>query len=101
MLIISLLAIGQLNEATGRRDVFFNLNGEPRVVSIEDTSTTEGGSGNGSKKNTTAVRPKANPQEKSQVGAPMSGVVVDVRVKVGSQVKVGDPLAVLSAMSKT
>jgi pyruvate carboxylase len=43
-------------------------------------------------------RPKADPGDSSQVGAPMSGVVVEIRVKDGGEVKKGDPLAVLSAM---
>jgi len=43
-------------------------------------------------------RPKADPGDSSQVGAPMSGVVVELRVKDGGEVKKGDPLAVLSAM---
>lgn len=43
-------------------------------------------------------RPKADPNDTSQVGAPMAGVVVELRVHVGSQVKKGDPVAVLSAM---
>ena len=43
-------------------------------------------------------RPKADPNDPGQVGAPMSGVVIEMRVHVGSVVKKGDPLAVLSAM---
>lgn len=43
-------------------------------------------------------RPKADPTDPGQVGAPMSGVVVELRVHVGSTVKKGDPIAVLSAM---
>lgn len=35
-LIIQLNAVGRLNEETGKRDVFFLLNGESRVVSVED-----------------------------------------------------------------
>merc|ERR1712225_146210 len=38
------------------------------------------------------------PSSHSQVGAPMSGVVVEIRVKDGGEVKKGDPIAVLSAM---
>jgi pyruvate carboxylase len=43
-------------------------------------------------------RPKADPSDPGQIGAPMSGVVVEMRVHVGSHVKKGDPVAVLSAM---
>ena len=44
------------------------------------------------------ARPKADPNDPGQVGAPMSGVVVELRIHVGSHVKKGDPIAVLSAM---
>jgi pyruvate carboxylase len=44
------------------------------------------------------ARPKADPSDPGQVGAPMSGVVIEMRVHVGSHVKKGDPIAVLSAM---
>ena len=94
-LIISLLAIGPLNEITGKRDVFFNLNGEARVVSVDDEET-----GKEVKSVTKVSRLKVDPKDKTQVGAPMSGVVVDIRVKEGSEVKIGDPIAVMSAMSK-
>ena len=43
-------------------------------------------------------RRKADPGDSSQIGAPMSGVVVEVRVHEGTDVKKGDPVAVLSAM---
>jgi len=43
-------------------------------------------------------RRKADPGDSSHVGAPMSGVVVEVRVHEGTDVKKGDPVAVLSAM---
>jgi len=37
-LIIKYLAVGPLNTATGKREVFFELNGEARAVGISDTS---------------------------------------------------------------
>ena len=43
-------------------------------------------------------RRKADPGDSSHVGAPMSGVVVEIRVHEGTDVKKGDPVAVLSAM---
>ena len=88
VLILKLLAVGPLSEQTGQREVFYEMNGEVRQVSIDDKKAAV--------ENTS--RPKADSGDSSQVGAPMSGVVVEVRVKDGSEVKKGDPIAVLSAM---
>ena len=94
-LIVKLMAIGQLHVESGTRDLYFSLNGEARVVSIIDTTTT-GTPGNGKK--ALALRPKADPKRKGDVGAPMSGLVVEIRVSEGASVKIGDPLLVMSAM---
>jgi pyruvate carboxylase len=88
VLILKLLAIGPLSDTTGQREVFYEMNGEVRQVTVDDN--------NAAVENTS--RPKADPGDSSQVGAPMSGVVVELRVKDGGEVKKGDPLAVLSAM---
>lgn len=87
-LILRLLAVGPLSEQTGQREVFFEMNGEVRQVTVDDhLAAVENLS-----------RPKADPNDHSHVGAPMSGVVVELRVKEGTEVKKGDPVAVLSAM---
>ncbi|PWY63343.1 pyruvate carboxylase [Aspergillus eucalypticola CBS 122712] len=88
VLILKLLAIGPLSEQTGQREVFYEVNGEVRQVSVDDKKA--------SVENT--ARPKAELGDSSQVGAPMSGVVVEIRVHDGLEVKKGDPIAVLSAM---
>lgn len=85
-LIIKLLAVGEISKQTGTREVFFELNGEMRSVTIDDkTISIE-----------TKTRPKAS--QPNEVGAPMAGVVVEIRVKKDQEVKKGDPVAVLSAM---
>ena len=88
MLILKLLAIGPLSEQTGLREVFYEMNGETRTVTVEDQHAAI----------ENVSRPKADPTDSSQVGAPMSGVLVEVRVHDGSEVKKGDPVAILSAM---
>lgn len=88
ILILKLLAVGPLSENTGQREVFFEMNGEVRQVTVVDKKAAVDN----------ISRPKADPNDSSQVGAPMSGVLVELRVHEGSEVKKGDPLAVLSAM---
>ncbi|PLB34402.1 pyruvate carboxylase [Aspergillus candidus] len=88
VLILKLLAIGPLSEQTGQREVFYEVNGEVRQVSVDDQKASV----------ENVARPKADVGDSSQVGAPMSGVVVEIRVHEGHDVKKGDPIAVLSAM---
>ncbi|KZS94398.1 pyruvate carboxylase [Sistotremastrum niveocremeum HHB9708] len=86
-LILRLLAVGPVIEGKGIRDVWFEVNGEVRAVSVEDASAAVD----------TVSREKAS-SDPGSVGAPMSGVVVEVRVKEGHEVKKGDILCVQSAM---
>jgi len=88
LLILRLLAVGPLSEQTGQREVFFEMNGEVRQVTVDDKKAAV----------ENVSRRKADPGDTSHVGAPMSGVVVEVRVHDGTDVKKGDPVAVLSAM---
>lgn len=88
VLILKLLAIGPLTEHTGQREVFYEMNGEVRQVTVDDNKASV----------ENISRPKADPSDSSQVGAPMAGVLVELRVHEGTDVKKGDPLAVLSAM---
>ncbi|RLV91405.1 Pyruvate carboxylase [Spathaspora sp. JA1] len=85
-LIIRLLAIGEISERTGTREIFFELNGEMRSVTIDDKTVSI----------ESKTRPKA--EHANEVGAPMAGVVIEIRTQKGQEVKKGDPIAVLSAM---
>jgi len=86
-LIIRLMAVGPVVEGRAQRDVWFEVNGEVRAVSVEDKNSAV----------ETISREKAT-SDPGSVGAPMSGVVVEVRVKEGQEIMKGDPLCILSAM---
>ncbi|KAG8874072.1 pyruvate carboxylase [Tulasnella sp. 331] len=87
MLIIRLMAVGSVLEGQGVRDVWFEVNGEVRAITVEDNNAAV----------ETVTREKATPDPGS-VGAPMSGVIIEIRVKEGQEVKKGDVLCVQSAM---
>ena len=80
-------AIGETNEE-GDVKVFFELNGQPRVVRVPNRKI-------GSK---TAARPKADAANDNHIGAPMPGVVATVAVQQGAKVKQGDLLLTIEAM---
>ena len=81
------MAVGPVVEGKATRDVWIEVNGEVRAVAVEDKNSAV----------ETFTREKATTAPGS-VGAPMSGVVVEVRVKEGQEVKKGDVICVQSAM---
>ena len=84
---IRLQAIGETNE-DGEVKVFFELNGQPRVIRVPNRLV----------KATTAQRPKAETGNANHIGAPMPGVVASVGAIVGQKVKAGDLLLTIEAM---
>ncbi|NOD82779.1 pyruvate carboxylase [Ruegeria sp. HKCCD6119] len=80
-------AIGETDE-NGEVKVFFELNGQPRVIRVPNRLVTS----------TTQARPKAEVGNPDHVGAPMPGVVATVAVTAGQQVKEGDMLLTIEAM---
>ncbi|MBI2683836.1 MAG: pyruvate carboxylase [Actinobacteria bacterium] len=86
-LIIRFFTVGEPDE-DGRRTVFFELNGQPREVSIFDVSLARSG----------AARPKATEGDATHVAAPMPGMVVSVLVSAGQAVARGDRLCSIEAM---
>nr|CAI6399743.1 ASN_HP1_G0003880.mRNA.1.CDS.1 [Saccharomyces cerevisiae] len=87
-LIIKLQAVGDLNKKTGQREVYFELNGELRKIRVADKSQNI----------QSVAKPKADVHDTHQIGAPMAGVIIEVKVHKGSLVKKGESIAVLSAM---
>ncbi|WP_134679695.1 pyruvate carboxylase [Paracoccus ravus] len=84
---IRLLTLGETDEK-GDVKVFFELNGQPRVIRVPNRLV----------KSQTASRPKADPANDGHVGAPMPGVVASVAVSMGQKVHPGDLLLTIEAM---
>jgi len=92
---VKFLAKGELLPGN-ERDLFFQLNGVPRVVRVTDRTADQAAKDGG--KATSFAREKSDPNEIGSVGAPLSGDVVKVSVKPGQLVKAGEELVVCSAM---
>jgi pyruvate carboxylase len=86
-LLVRLLTVGEPH-ADGTRTVFFELNGQPRSVTVADKSLEA----------KVQRRPKAVVGDAREVGAPMPGLVVTVAVKPGDVVTKGQKLLSLEAM---
>jgi pyruvate carboxylase len=86
-LIIKFLTVSEPH-ADGRRTVFFELNGQPRDVSVVDKSLEA----------SAAKAVKADAADPKQVGAAMPGMVVTVSVKAGDKVKRDQKLFTVEAM---
>lgn len=86
-LIIRLLTVSDPH-ADGTRTVFFELNGQPRDITVTDSSVEA----------TVASRVKADSAIAGQVGATMPGMVVNVAIKSGDRIRKGQKLLTLEAM---
>ncbi|WP_323785576.1 pyruvate carboxylase [Thalassovita sp.] len=84
---IRLQAVGETSE-DGDVKVFFELNGQPRVIRVPNRLI----------KSSTQARRKAELGNPAHVGAPMPGVVASVAVSVGQKVSEGDLLLTIEAM---
>ncbi|MEM9582677.1 MAG: pyruvate carboxylase [Pseudomonadota bacterium] len=72
----------------GEAKVFFELNGQPRVIRVPDRKAAA----------VVAKMPKAEVGNPNHIGAPMPGVVATVAAKAGTEVKEGDLLLTIEAM---
>ena len=86
-LVLLLVTIGETDEE-GHVKVFFELNGQQRIVRVQNRSAAV----------TAVVRRKAEDGNESHVAAPMPGAVSTIAVRQGQQVKAGDVVATLEAM---
>lgn len=84
---IRLQAVGETTEE-GEVRVFFELNGQPRVIRVPNRMVTSAAQ----------ARPKAEAGNADHIGAPMPGVVASVAVQAGQKVNAGDLLLTIEAM---
>jgi pyruvate carboxylase len=86
-LIVKFLTTGEVKE-DGSRTVFFELNGQPRAVSVMDRAASA----------TVKRHPKADPDNPAHIASPMPGKVSSVAVRSGQAVKKGERLLSIEAM---
>lgn len=72
----------------GTRTVFFELNGQPREVTIRDKAL----------KSLEPQRVKADPDVAGHVGAPIPGAITSLFIELNQSVEKGDKLAIIEAM---
>ena len=85
---IRLQAVSEVNEE-GDRKVFFELNGQPRIIRIPDQNISI---------SKTHQKPKADSNNPKHLAAPMPGAISSVAVKKGDSIKKGDVLLIIEAM---
>jgi pyruvate carboxylase len=86
-LFVRFLAVGE-PDPEGRRSIFFELNGQPREVKVQDRSLAPTG----------PARRTADEGDPGHVAAPMPGLVVTLSVSPGQRVARGERLLSIEAM---
>jgi pyruvate carboxylase len=86
-MIVKLLTIGEAHP-DGTRTLFFELNGQPREVTVRDRALRV----------VERSHPKVNPEDPGHVGAPTAGLVSSIAVQVNHPVERGAKLLTLEAM---
>ena len=86
-MIVKFLTVGEAHP-DGTRTLFFELNGQPREVTVRDKSLRV----------VERAHPKANPEDPGQVGAPTAGLVSSIAVQLNHAVERGAKLLTLEAM---
>jgi pyruvate carboxylase len=86
-MIVKFLTVGEAHP-DGTRTLFFELNGQPREVTVRDKSLRV----------VERAHPKADPAEPGHVGAPTAGLVSGIAVQINHPVERGAKLLTLEAM---
>ena len=86
-LIVKLVSISE-PQSDATRVIYFELNGQPREVIIEDVNV----------ESDVIRKTKADPANRSHIAATMPGTVLKVAVAIGAKVKRGEHLLITEAM---
>jgi pyruvate carboxylase len=86
-MIIKFLTVGEAHP-DGTRTLFFELNGQPREVTVRDRALRV----------VERSHPKVNPEDPGQVGAPTAGLISSIAVQANHPVERGAKLLTLEAM---
>ena len=86
-LIIRYLAKSNTNNK-GMQSVFFEINGQPRTIEIEDRIFSKG----------ISKKIKADDTNRNQIGSPLPGQIAKIYIKAGDRVIKGDSLLIIEAM---
>jgi pyruvate carboxylase len=86
-MIVKMLTVSDAHP-DGTRTLFFELNGQPREVSVRDRALRV----------VERSHPKANPEEPGHVGAPTAGLISGIAVQANHTVERGAKLLTLEAM---
>ena len=86
-MIVKFLTVGEAHP-DGTRTLFFELNGQPREVTVRDLALRV----------VERAHPKANAEDPGQVGAPTAGMVSGIAVQINHSVERGAKLLTLEAM---
>ena len=86
-MIVKFLTVSEAHP-DGTRTLFFELNGQPREVTVRDRSLRV----------TERSHPKANPEDAGHVGAPTAGLISGIAVQANHTVERGAKLLTLEAM---
>ncbi|WP_411827654.1 pyruvate carboxylase [Luteolibacter sp. AS25] len=88
ILIIKLISIGEADQE-GQRTLFYELNGMPRESIVMDKSIAD---------SSVSGKRKGDPSDPTQICAPLPGMVTEVAVTIGQEVKEGDKIIIIEAM---
>ncbi len=86
-LVVRLVAIGE-PDSEGKRAVFFDLNGQPLHIQVQDRTLGI----------VIQERERADVSDPFQIAAPLPGIVASYAVAVGDPVKEGERLCIIEAM---